>query len=255
MPKPNEVSNRDSTVYAGVILICRNNSASVQDAIASVLKQDHPNMLLAIVNDGSTDDSEATIRQLITDIQTDTLDEAGESFTVGMIGAVPTILVSHPQVDGNAISKNKGFFALWQKANYFTVMQASDTMSPNKISRCLQVCKENNNVGIVYHNSLFTKEDITYPRIVDSYDRHILEQTPGVPSDAVIPKDIIEATGIFEHTLTAYDDWDFWLRVTERYIAIHIPETLSQCHIASNTNLIPEAVKAVLDRVKIRQTP
>lgn len=252
MPTNDAPSNNDSTVHAGVVIVCHNQSAAVLDAIRSILQQDYPEIYLAIINDGSTDSSEAAIRSLMNDIKTDTLDAEGETFTVGMIGKIPTILISHTNVDGIAISKNKGMMATWKNVKYYTFLEATSTFMPDKLSKCIKVLNSDPNIGLVYHNLLAIKDHISYPMYTEPYRRRSLEQNPIVAGGSVIPRSVLEAVGIFEHGLVKYDDWDMWLRLTERYLAVHIPEMLGT-YIDDAQPLDINAMQAVRTRTQARK--
>ena len=252
MPQHDKDSSGNSSVNVGVIILCRNNADTVLNAIHSVIKQDYPYIYMVIINDGSTDKSEATIRQILTDVKTDTLDEDGESFTVGMIGLTPTILIGHAKVDGDAISKNKGILALWQSVQYYTILEAHNTFFPSKVSKCVAVAEADKNVGLVYHSLIAFTDDISYTDFAPPYDRDILEISPLVPVGALISRSAFEAVGSFEHTLTKYDNWDLWLRVTERYMAIHLTDVLGN-YVVDKSPIDQTAAQIVIERTQIRK--
>jgi len=207
--------------------------------------------LLTIINDGSTDSTEATVRQLLSEVKTDTLDD-DEAFTVGLIGSVPTIMISHLKHEGTALSKNKGILSLWQHMKYFTVLEPTSTFMPSKLIECLLAVESDPNIGVVYHDCMMKVDGITYRQFYPAYDRESLVANHVIPSGGLIPKKALEAVGGFEHTLQAYEDWDLWLRITERFIAVHIPEVLS-IDALPPAEINTQALKVVMERTQARQ--
>jgi glycosyltransferase involved in cell wall biosynthesis len=244
------VSNGDSAINVCVIITCHNNTDTVLRAIESVLKQDYKALNMIIVDDGSTDNSYVTIRQLLTDIKTDTLDGDEESFTVGLIGSIPTVLISHEKREGIAMSKNKGIMAGWHNAKYFSVLAATDSFMPDKISQCVAIMEADKNVAFVYHNLKIMIDGGAYTEYLPPYDREVIEEAPITLAGALISKEALEALGAFEQTLLQYEDWDLLLRITERYMAIQIPKVLGVC---TSTPSNEEAVRAVHQRLKTRK--
>lgn len=252
---PNDkTSSGSGAVDVGVIVPCYNNASTVLEAIQSITQQSYKHIIIAIVNDGSTDSSEEIIRQLFTDVKTDKLDD-DETFTIGMIGNIPAILISHLKHEGMPISKNKGVLAMWRNVKYFTVLEANSVMTSDKLERCVAVAEADKYIGIVYHDVLaYNEEDnVLYKEITTPYNREILEDGPEyVVPGALISKAALEAAGGYEHTLPAYEDWDLWLRITERMLAIHIADTLGQ-YTVKPVPVNQDAIQTILSRMAVRK--
>lgn len=212
-----------------------------------MVAQTYPNIALSVVDDGSTDDSADIVKGMMTEIQTEKLED-DEVFTIGKIGSIPVVLISHQKREGAPVSKNKGIISLWQSIKFIVVLHADDTMYPDKISRCVSVLESDDRIGIVYHDSIVSNPDSRYRLFRKAYDREKLEETSIVPNDAVMPKSVIEMSGMYESKLSMYESWDLWLRVTEKCAAAHIPEVLGE----SNTD-INSRMPSQIDKKRIEE--
>jgi len=53
-----------------------------------------------------------------------------------------------------------------------------------------------------------------------------LEKENIISNAPLINRLALEKVGLYEENLRTSEDWDLWLRITESFVAIHVPESL-----------------------------
>lgn len=258
MPTNDKSSNGNSSICrVGIIIPCYNRKTTIKASIDSILWQTYPELLLVIIDDGSTDGTYTFVRDLLTSIKTEKLDDS-ETYTIGEIGKLPTVLISHPIREGVATSKNKGLIASWQSVKYVTILHADDVMFSEKIAKCVAVLESDDKMGIAYHDSIThnKKVNLSFRKFRIPFDREKLEFDADVAYDALFQKQAIEQAGSYYDKVTTGEDWDMYLRITERCGAIHIPEVLSETNTDEQSRAFVEGdiqtiQKRISDRLQI----
>lgn len=248
--------NNDKTsggFSVGIVVLCRNNEKTVGNTIQSVMNQTYKNITLLIVNDCSVDKSQQVIKEYFTQLKGEHLEE-NESILAGSINHIPTILINNFKQEGGPVSKNKGIMALWKNAKYFMVLYGDSELSNDAIEKYVSVIDSDQNIGIVYSNSVIydIENDVEYDLFATPYNRMLLERNSDVSSIFMVSKAALEGSGIYEHTLDNYEDWDLWLRITERLLAVHIAETLNKYVLIDNIN-DEKSLKRVQERALVRR--
>ncbi len=205
-----------------VIIPLYNKAPYVAKAIESVLAQTYQDFELIVVDDGSTDDSKAIIRQLqITKLQS--LDES-ERF-----------LLLEQQNQGVSTARNNG--VLHAQGEYVCFLDADDWWDEHFLEEINKAIVEYPNAGIYGTNYWYVKNnrqrvsvkqtETGYIDYIKTYLKQI-ELGGGMPLTSIsvcIAKSIFNAQNGFRIHLNLGEDFDLWLRIalTNKVVFIDKP--------------------------------
>lgn len=203
------------TPHVTVIIANYNYGKWILGAIESIKKQDYPGEIsIVVVDDCSTDDSYEKIKDI-----------SDEKITC----------IKLKENSGPSEARNVGIrFALeYYKPDVFAILDADDEYYPNKISRCIKTLYSVNSIGVVYsdYDILNTLTDIKIREYKEIYSKNRLQESCIVHSGALIKtlalESVKEETGFYDKRIKGPEDYDLWLRIAEKFMIIHIPESLS----------------------------
>lgn len=224
------------------IIPCYNHEKWVQDAILSIVNQDYKNKRIVVVDDGSTDESWKKIIELIKEPKTPK-EKTGEpeiAFGILKESDVGILAAKFSKNYGPSTARNWAIQSSIQGTEYFALLDADDIYEPTKIRQSIEVFQEVPNCGIVYSD--YTTKHIhtgfEQRQFKEPYSRARLLQECIINCDSVFSKKAFEVCGLFEPSLTTCEDLDFYLRVTENFLAVHLPLSLTKIRIGphSSTN-------------------
>lgn len=236
-----------------VIIANHNYSEYVGKAIKSALSQLHP-VKVCIIDDGSVDNS---VEVIGTSLKIDTSNEINERNGHFFIKQSPCV--------GASEARNIAMKHVWDKADYFLILDADDEAYPNKVQRMLEAFK-NPGVAVVYadYHIENTVTGVTVPEFKKPFSAPLLERECIVHSQSLISKKALEevlengrvydpelhkpradAEGNAQHSGSVSEDYDLWLRMAERFMIWHIPEFLSLVRVTGENqskaeNITPE---------------
>lgn len=202
-----------------------NQAAFLRDTIESVLRQDYPNIEYIVLDDGSTDETPRILAE----------------YTGRLVSE------RHPNM-GQTATINRG----WQKARgeIVTWLNSDDTLLPGALKTAAAYFEANPDAGIVFGDTLFTKEDGTpIERTKDrgrfDYEKFVLDwSNPIAQPSAFILRAVIEDVGLLDPYYYYFMDWDFWLRAGLRHRIVYIPELLSTYRLHAESKTVAQAVRA-----------
>lgn len=217
----------------GILMPCFNHAEYVQAAIESVVSQDYENKVLVIVDDASTDSSTDIILDMLVSIDGEKLINEYTSLLTGYItkDKLPVMLARHSINKKRPTARNTALKVAWELCDYFIPLDADDLLFYNKISVSMKSMMEDPiNVGLVYSDDIIhnIKTGVDIYNYRRPFDRTILEQENYLGNCPLINKQAMGFVGMYDEKLEICEDWDMWLRMTESFIAIHIPVVLSQ---------------------------
>lgn len=221
---------RTNLPTVAVIIPCHNHGHLITDAIASVMEQDYPNVMLAIVDDGSTDDSCAVIRGIMDEITHNYMEDDDDVY-VGVCQDKPMIFVHRPDARKQAAARNTAIKLSWENADLFCQLDADDLYLPGKLSKSVAVWQTDPQyIGLVYSDAIIhdIRDDTNIREYRPPYDRNHLERENIISNAPLMSKMALGYSGLYDEDLPPCEDWDLWLRITENFSAIHIPEALQQ---------------------------
>jgi len=211
-----------------VIIPTYNRAHLIGKAIKSILNQTFQDFEIIVIDDGSTDNTEETVKNF-------------NNFKIRYI--------RHTNNRGVSVARNTGIRV--SRGKYIALLDSDDEWLPEKLEKQIKTFKsESPEVGIVYSNVLHIDESgknmhkLTNPKKVEG---HIYEDLlggnyVGTSSTLLIKKECFNRVGLFDDLLKAENDWDMWIRIAKyyRFALIKIPLVKYRFHsnrISNNPEL------------------
>ena len=183
------------------IITSFNNSPYINEAVESVLSQTRVPDEIIVADDASTDGSREIIRSL----------------------AANHKLIKPVFREKNlGVAANRDLAIIDARCDFITTLDGDDFLYPAKIEKELLALGGQSNT-ITYSDYNRVKNDGTFNRLCDlsrfsrlnrkERIRHFMFFRMPMPRDMLIPKNVYEAAGKFNHSLNTYEDWDLKLRL------------------------------------------
>jgi glycosyltransferase involved in cell wall biosynthesis len=183
-----------------VVTATYNMGQYVPLAVQSVLEQTYKNIELIIVDDGSTDDTQAVLKPYLAD---------------------PRVKYIHQKNQGQTRAKNKGI--LESTGDYIAILDADDIWLPHKIQKQLPCFEISPDIGVVYTNVKLIDEKGDVLGIPQrSYfsgmvsGRLLVDNFVNL-SSVMISRKCLNKVGIFDERYPMSIDYDLWLRISAYY--------------------------------------
>jgi len=210
-----------------VIVPCYNYGRYLRACVASVLAQAEVNVRILIIDDCSTDDSEAVGRRL-----------AAESSQVEYR--------RHPKNQGHIATYNEGL--RWITGDYCLLLSADDLLVQGALARAVNLMDQNPQVGMAYGNvirsatpdfwavpppSAYDCEVIPGPAFIEASCRAC---TTGVETATAVVRTLVQqAVGGYRPELPHAGDQEMWLRCASQGAVgrIHAPQAFYRRHGAN----------------------
>jgi glycosyltransferase involved in cell wall biosynthesis len=175
-----------------VLTTCFNEEAWIEDAIRSVLAQTVPAREHVVVNDGSTDGSQAVIDHY------------------------PHVRSLQITNRGLPAARNAGLLALAPEVEWVIFLDGDDWLEPNFIEECLLAQSESGSEivfpGRVRHPG---GPRVYMPDVLNPTEEDLWQKCHGTSCAFVSRRLLVEAGGF--HPATGGDcDWDFWIDAVRR---------------------------------------
>lgn len=208
MPQPKDkldTSNPPMIDKVSIIIPCHNHGKYLGEAIESAQLQSHSNTEIIVVLDGCTDDSEAVANKY----------------------EVQIIKLNLPY--GPSMARNVG--VKHSKGNWLLFLDADDVLHPKFIERCLgnyKVIGSPKKVAIVATDyKEFGKQNRVFT-LNRMFINHIaLLRQNVIPVTALVKKTAFnKVNGFDEGLIVGFEDWDLWLRITQQFDCMTVPEIL-----------------------------
>jgi len=201
-------------------------------AIGSVLTQTHTNLELIVVDDASTVDVKKV---------------------VGRFKDSRISYVRRSENGGVAAARNTGIKLA--TGEYVAFLDDDDLYLKYKIERQLKVFEESQpSVGVVYCGVLTVGED---GRIISRFvwrnkQRPAAEQMTRPGATALVKKACFEEIGLFDEDFECFEDWDMWLRMSDKYDFGICPEPLYLVHVHSvPTRRLTDSLEMILGFIEL----
>jgi len=207
-----------------VVCVCYNHARFIREAIRSVLAQTYPAIELIVVDDGSTDGSQAVLSEL-----------AAQHPEI-------TLLLS-PQNNGYCTSFNRGFRLA--TGDYIIDLSGDDVLLPQRVQRGVQFFETQPGMGIQFsdaeyidgsgrplslHSARFPHHQVPQGWVFEAVLRRYFICSPTM----MISRPLLEALGGYDEQL-AYEDFDLWVRAAHRSCFYYLPEVLVQKRLLSGS--------------------
>tara|TARA_R110002020_G_scaffold18912_2_gene65306 strand:- start:2487 stop:3281 length:795 start_codon:yes stop_codon:yes gene_type:complete len=230
------------------ILIANYNDEEYLDrAIESAVNQDYPGPLnICIVDDGSTDGSWSIIETYISNPAKDTaqtsLDVIFSQKEGGRFGATKIYAIKNKN-SGPSEARNVGIRYMIEKTDIFAILDSDDEMYENKVSECIKVFEQGEGiVGAVYadYDTLHVNTGKIIREFKEPFSRRRLVRECIVHSGSLISKEALEValenTGYYDKTMRTCEDYDLWMRISEKFIIAHVPKSLTLVRVTGDNS-------------------
>lgn len=197
-----------------VIMTCHNEEAFIEQAIRSVVAQTAYEMIdeIIVVNDGSSDGSQALLEKL-----------AGE---IGKLRIIVAGGVGLPAARNLALRQASG--------DFIALLDGDDYWVPEKTERQMRAFARSGQIGLVYSDFFdFTLPDASDAALVPVRPYHATDEAtlatyfihdaPIVPSTTIIRRETFDDVGLFDAEVRLGEDTEMFLRIAERWRFEHVP--------------------------------
>jgi hypothetical protein len=207
------VSTKASTCEVAVIIPCYNAASCLARALDSALAQTFRDSCIFVIDDGSTDETDAVLRLY-----------ASRIFRASQAHA------------GQAAARNHGIRL--SNSPYVAFLDADDEWLPEKLERQIEILKRDPQIGLIYSDcstsgtgpdagSHFARVGTppggrVFKRFLDSCNVF----TPTV----VVRRECLDDIGLFNESLLVCEDFNLWLRIAAKWKVAVIPEVLAIRH-------------------------
>jgi len=231
-----------------VLLANYNDQDYIIKAYNSAIKQDYEGSLcVCVIDDGSTDGSWDKIEDIFNqsvsrrkdgevEILSDTLNPKGE------LKKRSFVAIKKPN-GGPSDARNEGIKHTFDFTDIYAVLDSDDEMKPNKITKCVNIMLQDmERVGAVYadYDTYTINTDKMIREFKEPFSRRRLTEECIVHSGSVINKqaliDVKEDTGYYDKTMRVCEDYDLWMRISEKYMIVHIPESLTLVRVTGDNS-------------------
>ena len=235
------------TLPSVTILIANYNDEEYLDkAIASAIHQDYDGPLqVCIVDDGSTDGSWDVIVPYINHPAKDAhshLDVTFSRILGGRFGNTKVIAIKNEN-SGPSQARNVGIEYTLNSTDIYAILDSDDEMYENKISECIPVFEKGDGmIGAVYadYDTFHTSTKKSIREYKEPFNKKRLVRECIVHSGSLISKEALEAThedtGYYDKTMRTCEDYDLWMRISEKFIISHVPKSLTMVRVTGDNS-------------------
>lgn len=205
-----------SPVGIDVVIPVYNGERYLLDAVRSVIDQTFRPYRIIIVDDGSTDSTPILVKEIESPVPID-----------------------YVRKDNGGLSSARNAGIVKCTSEYVAFLDADDIWLPHKLEHQLSLFSSPafRDLGVVYCDfTVIDTEGKTVnahrPSFQPPLRGHVLDQLlfcngiSGSGSAIVVKRTCFRDAGLFDEALTAYEDWDMWLRLAEHYSFDCSPEVL-----------------------------
>jgi len=189
-----------------VVIPCYNLGRYLDEAVDSVLAQSFQQFEILVVDDGSTD---VDTQHLLADYRK------------------PRTQVLRSSNRGLSAARNLGI--VHSHGRYVCALDADDLLAPTWLERGVSLLEADERIDFVSHwLNAFGDEQWTWQPVRS--DLAMLLDRNTLNGAAIIRRTLFDAAGMFDESMRdGCEDWEFWIRVTEKgHHGVIVPEVMYQ---------------------------
>ena len=222
-----------------ILIANYNDEEYIDNAIESAVNQDYPGPLtICIVDDGSEDSSWDIISSYFDDKDGDILTKKNS----GRFGHTNFIAIKNVN-SGPSAARKVGIKKTLEDTDIYAILDSDDEMYENKLSSCVSVFERGEGmIGVVYgdYDTFHVDSNRTIREFKEPYSRKRLVQECIVHSGSLVLKEalqsVLEETGFYDKTMRTCEDYDLWMRISEKYIIAHVPKSLTKVRVTGDNS-------------------
>ncbi len=180
---------------------------SLDSALGQTLAADE----IIVVDDGSTDNTVATLKSMYPEVKLIQQDNLGVS-----------------------AARNTGISAA--RHEWIALLDSDDVWHENKLERQITALKDAPEYLICHSDEIWIRNGVRvnqmnkHKKAGGHIFQHCLPLCAISPSAVLIHRSLFEEIGLFDETLPACEDYELWLRICSRYPVLYIDEALITKH-------------------------
>lgn len=206
-------------IKISAVIPCYNQGLFIEECILSLLNQTYKIDEIIVIDDGSSDD---ITLQILNNLD------------------YPNTKVYFQKNTGPSRARNIGF----QKANndWVITIDADDYFETTFVEKAVNIIKTNNQLGAVTcWVKFFGRINHIWECKGGNLDHFLIKNNSS--SAAIINKTIWSQIEGYDENLTAYEDWDFWIRLTSLGYYVHVIEEPLFFYRKHTVSLLQESEK------------
>lgn len=211
-----------------IIIPAYNAGAFITQALQSVLLQDAPIHSVIVVNDGSTDDTQAKV------------------LAFQQRNPKINLILINQSNSGLSSARNTGIGH--SRASHIALLDADDLWDSAKLSSQIALYQnsKNSQLGLVYCDYRLIDQAgkplpdhaqaLIAPALRGQAYKPLLRGNfiSGSGSSVLIARAVFDHVGLFDEQLRACEDWDMWLRIAQHYSFDYVNQTLVSIRVHPN---------------------
>lgn len=182
-------------VKVSIIIPVYNGERYIREAVDSALNQTYKDFEIIVIDDGSKDNTPNILENYDNKIRWKSQKNRGQAFAIN---------------EGINMAKGK----------YIAYLDVDDVCLPERFENQVEYLDAHSNVGLVYSDFYQINGNGETQRIMKSHphDKFVLLQNNYIPRSTVMHKrECLKGVGLFDESITGDDDWDMWIRISERF--------------------------------------
>lgn len=201
-----------------VVIPTYNRADFVGEAIDSVLAQTWPHFELLLVDDGSTDDTQAVLAKYERD---------------------PRVRLFRQENQGQSVARNNALKEA--KGDFIAFLDSDNRWLPHRLARGMEMLEAHPEVDIVYANNITIDESgkkspsaAVMRRHSGWITRELWQDNCVTMNTTLVRRHCFDEMGGMDTTCKRADDYELWLRLSTRYRFMHIPEQVAEYRVMAD---------------------
>jgi glycosyltransferase involved in cell wall biosynthesis len=192
---------------ASVIIPTFNRCHFLMKALRSVEAQSLRPHQVIVVDDGSCDETSEMVPQRF-----------------------PNVKLLKQENQGVSAARNAGIQAA--TGDWIALLDSDDEWLPEKLEKQIQALQQSPEMRLCHTDEIWIRNGVRVNQMKKHTKRggyifeHCLPLCCMSPSSALIHRDVFDELGLFDETLPACEDYDFWLRFCAQYPVLYVDEPL-----------------------------
>lgn len=242
-----------------VIIANYNYGHFISDAIESCISQTRKPDVVVIVDDNSNDGSKELIHEKLSKVEYSVEIINNLSVYSYDYEGVKFVFIPLEKTGGPSLTRNIAIDLTVNQIDFYQILDSDDIMYSDKLKSLEQKMMESPEIGVVYadYDILNVNTNNLIREFKKPYTKRDLLQECIVHSGAMIRKNALLATrdqfGYYDVNLRCAEDYDLWLRISERFTIAHVPQPLTLVRVHPNNatfSVKNEVWQACWNRVK-----
>lgn len=218
-----------------VIIPNHNYGDWIDEAISSAVTTYEPEHNIVVIDDGSTDHS----WEVICNVCNLSGDES-ERILHGRIAHCPIMAYRFTEAGGPSRARNRGIQLIAEETDLFGFLDSDDIYLPGKIGESVKLFETDKiHIGAIYTD--YITQNAAGTRSVqykEPFSRARLLEECIVHSACMVNKLALLKCGGYDELLRTCEDYDLWLRISENFVILHIPEPLMIVRVGQHSSSV-----------------